>query len=309
MKVAVLGATGTAGRAALPALAAAGHEVRAHARTDEGAAAVTLPGARAVRGDTDDVEVLRGLVAGADAVIDLRVAVPPASRAALPWAWRDYVRLRATGTGRLVEAARSADVPRLVHDTVTMVYADGGDRTLDEDDPVRAPGALQANLVAERHLARFTEAGGIGVALRFGGFYWPSDEFSRQLMAAARRGRGMIAGAPEAWTSAIHTDDAGSALLVALTAPAGVYNVVDDEPLRRGDLLGVLAVAAGVPTVRPLPTWAMRAAPAPVRALVRSQRVTAERFRRLGWRPTVPSRRQGWPQAFRGVGAVEADRG
>jgi nucleoside-diphosphate-sugar epimerase len=309
MRITVLGATGTAGRAALPVLTAAGHEVLAHVRTDAGAAAVRSLGATAVRADTDDGEALRRLITGADAVIDLRVAIPPASRAALPWAWREYVRLRGTGTGLLVEAALAVGVPRLVHDTVTMVYADGADRELDEDSPVRASGALRANILAEQHLARYTSAGRAGVALRFGGFYGPSDKFSRELMAAARRGRGMVVGPPDAWTSAVHTDDVGSALLVALTAPAGVYNVVDDEPLRRRDLLAVLAAAAGVPKVRPLPGWAVRAAAAPVRALSRSQRVSGARFRQLGWRPSVVSRREGWRQAFLGAaGGIDTDR-
>jgi nucleoside-diphosphate-sugar epimerase len=299
MKVTVLGATGTAGRSALPILTAAGHEVHAHARTDAGAEMVTSLGATAARGDTDAPAVLRDLITGSDAVIDLRVAIPQASRAPLPWAWREYTRLRGIAAGTLVDAALAAGVPRLVHDTVTMVYADGGDALLDEDSRVLASGALQANLLAERHLARLTASGGVGVALRFGAFYGPDDEFSRQLIGAARRGRGMVVGAPDAWTSAVHTDDVGPALLVALAAPPGVYNVVDDEPLRRRDLLALVAEAAGVPRVRPLPSWTVRAAAAPVRALARSQRVSAGRFRALGWHPTIPSRRQGWPRAFR----------
>jgi nucleoside-diphosphate-sugar epimerase len=303
MEITVLGDTGTAGRSAVPVLVAAGHHVRAHARSDLGAAAATALGAEAVRGDTDDDLTLRRLIAGADAIIDLRVAIPPASRAALPWAWRDHIRLRGAGTRRLVDAALAAGVPRLVHDTVTMVYADGGEEPLGEDSPVQAPGALGANLRAERHLARFTALGGTGVVLRFGAFYGPADEFSQELMEAARRGRALVVGAPEAWTSAIHTDDVGPALLCALTAPAGIYNVVDDEPLRRRDLLAVLAAAAGVPRVRPLPTWATRAAASPVRALARSRKVTARRFRALGWHLRVPSRRQGWPAAFSALAA------
>jgi nucleoside-diphosphate-sugar epimerase len=298
MKVLVLGATGTAGRSAVPAFVAAGHEVLAHSRSDDGAAALAAAGATPFRGDTDDPGTLRSQLPGSDAVVDLRVAIPPPSRAALPWAWREYVRLRDGATGRLVEAALRADVPRVVHDTVTMVYADGGDALLDEDSPVSAPGALAANLAAERHLARLTAAGGVGVALRFGGFYGPRDEFSRLLMGMVRRGRVPLVGDPEGWTSAVHTDDLGPALLVALTAPAGIYNVVDDEPLRRRDHLAVLAAAAGVPTARPLPSWLSRVSSAPLRSLTRSHRISADRFRALGWRPTVPSRREGWPDAF-----------
>lgn len=299
MNILVLGATGTAGRSAVPLFASAGHTVRAHVRSDGGAAAMAAMGAEPVRGDLEDDHWLRRLVKGSDAVVDLRVAIPSTSRAALPWAWRDYVRLRDRETRRLVDAALHVGAPRIVHDTVSMVYADGGDAELDEESPVYAPGALAANLAAERHLARFTESGGVGVAIRFGTFYGPHDEFSRDLMRYARRGLALLFGRPEAWTSAIHTDDLGPALLVALTAPAGVYNVVDDEPLRRGDLIAILADAAGVKRLRTIPTWMSAMAGAPARALARSQRVRARRFAALGWRPTVPSRRQGWPEAFR----------
>ena len=297
MKVKVLGATGTAGRAAIPVLVAAGHDVFGHARTDSAAAAVAVLGDTPVRADTDDPDELRAMLTGADAVVDLRVAIPPATRAALPLAWREYARLRDTGTGLVVDAALRAGVQRVIHDTVTMVYADGGDAQLDEDSPVDATGALVANLAAERHLARLSAAGGTGVALRFAQFYGPDDRFSRELMSAARRGRALLAGRPEGWTSALHTDDVGQAVLVALTAPAGFYNVVDDEPLRRRDVLDLLAQSAAR-TVRPFPAWTSSLASAPVRALARSQRVSAARFRALGWRPSVPSRRQGWPEAF-----------
>lgn len=298
MKVTILGATGTAGRAAIPLFVAAGHEVLGHARSDSGAALLSSLEATPVRADPDDTDALRRLLTGSDAVVDLRVAIPSASRAAFPWAWREYARLRDDAAARLVDAALQADVPRVVHDTVTMVYADGGESELDENSPVDARGPLAANLAAERHLARFTEAGGTGVALRFGQFYGPDDEFSREFMTAARRGRALISGRPEAWSSAFHTADVGAALLVALTAPAGIYNVVDDEPLRRRDLLELLAQAAGRQRLRPYPTWMTSVASAPVRALARSHRVTAARFRALGWQPTVPSRRAGWPAAF-----------
>lgn len=297
MRVVVLGATGVAGRATVPLLVAAGHEVRGHARSDRSARLLEAMEAEPVRVDSDDPAGLDSLVAGSDCVVDLRVSIPPASRAALPGAWREYARLRDQAAGALVDAALRAEVPRVVHDTVTMVYADGGDAILDESSPVDAPGPLASNLACERHLARVTEAGGVGVVLRFGQFYGPDDVFSRELVRSARRGWVPVIGRPEAWSSAIHTHDVGHAVVRALSVPPGVYNVVDDEPLRRRELLAVLGDAAGRP-VRGLPQWTAQLGGAAVRALARSQRVTAERFRATGWRPTVPSRRQGWPAGF-----------
>lgn len=297
MKILILGASGVAGRSVTPLAVAAGHDVLAHVRSDTARSWAATLGATTVEGDPSDPARLRSWLRGCDAVIDLRVRVPDAAHASLPWAWREYARLRGRGCGEVVDAALAAGVPRVVRDTVTMTYADGGDRWLDETSPTRASGALAANLTAEGHLARLTAAGGDGVALRFGGFYGPDDEFSRELIAAARKGRSLVIGPPEGWTSATHTADIGPALMTALAAPAGVYNAVDDEPMTRHDLIGVLAEAAGRP-VRPFPAWTARLAASPVRSLTRSHRVSNARLRGLGWLPSVPSRREGWPAAW-----------
>ncbi len=298
MKVLILGATGVAGRSAVPLLLSAGHDVVAHVRRPAARRSVEKIGGAAVEGDSFDAAELRAWMTGCDAVIDLRVSIPGSNRAAWPGAWREYARLRGHECGRVVDAALDAGVSRVVRDTVTMTYAGAGDRWIDEDHATRARGALAANLAAEGHLARLTAAGGTGVAVRFGGFYGPDDEFSRELIAATRKGRAPIVGDPDGYTSAVHTDDIGSALLVALSAPAGVYNAVDDEPMTRATLLEVLARSSGRERVKAYPAWAARFASSPVRALTRSQRVSNGRLKALGWQPTVGSRRTGWPDAF-----------
>ena len=247
MKILVLGASGIAGRSLVPHLLAAGHDVAAQARTMARLRPPADAGATPVPADPTDPRVLRQLLRGRDAVYDLRVAIPPTTRAALPGAWRQYARLRGAGCGLVVDAALEAGMPRVIRDTVTMVYASGGDNWLDENHPARAHGSLAANLAAERHLARLSAAGGHGVAIRFGGFYGPGDNFSRDVIAAAMKGRALFTGPPDGWTSATHTTDVGTALAAALTVPAGIYNAVDDEPLTRRDLLDILAHAAGRP--------------------------------------------------------------
>jgi len=49
---------------------------------------------------------------------------------------------------------------------------------------------------------------------------------------------------PEGWLHPLHTDDVGTAVVAALDAPSGVYNV-GAEPVRRVDLLRGFADAAG----------------------------------------------------------------
>lgn len=208
MDVIVVGATGVAGRSTLRALTAAGHRTWALARGDAKADLVRTLGATPVQGEPEDDRTLRQWCRGKDAVVDLRVRIPGGTRAALPWAWREYRRLRGPEAGRLAAAARDAGVPVLVRDTVTMVYADGGEAVLTEDAPVDAPGTLAANLAAERHTAAFTAAGGTGVVLRFGQFYGPEDVLSRDLLpgpaearrwSSARRRPGTAPCTPTTW--------------------------------------------------------------------------------------------------------------
>jgi len=296
MRLLILGGTGVAGRSALRNLK--DHDVSVLARSASAAQAVEKLGAKPLTGAADDPQQLRRWLDGVDAAVDLRVRIPSPGRAMLPGAWREYVRLRDTAAGRLVDAAIDVGTPRVVHDTVTMVYADGGDAWLDEDARVDAPGFMAANLACERHLARLTAAGGTGAALRFAMFYGPEDGTSRQLVAAARRGFAPVLGHPESWMSAIHTDDVGTAVALAATTdglPAGVYNLADDEPLRRRELAAVFAEAAGR-RVRTPPAALARLLP---KALSRSTRVSSEKFlAATGWRPAVPSARAGWPAVF-----------
>lgn len=125
---------------------------------------------------------------------------------------------------------------------------------------------------------------------------------STETIRLARRGLAMVLGPGFAWHSALHTADVGPAVTAALKAPAGVYNVVDDEPLRRDDLTALLASCALRSRLRRPPGLAVPLAGAAGQVQARSQRVSAARFHDLtGWRPTVPSRRAGWPEAFQAV--------
>lgn len=297
MKILLLGGTGVAGRAALRHLR--GHEVSVLARSEAAARAVAESGGTPLAGDADDPAQLRRWLRGVDTAIDLRVRIPPPLRAVLPGSWREYVWLRDTAAGRLVDAAIDVGTPRVVHDTVSMIYTGSPSGWLTEDSPTDAPAFLAANLACEAHLARLTTAGGAGIALRFAQFYGPDDAMSRATVAAARRGFAPLAfGDPQAWTSAIHTEDAGAAVALAATTEGldgGVYNVADGEPLRHRELLSVLTAAAGRRVHAP-PRPLARLAPA---GLLRSQRVSSEKFRAAtGWTPTVHTRRTGWPAAF-----------
>jgi nucleoside-diphosphate-sugar epimerase len=115
----VLGASGVAGRVALPGMVRAGHEVLAHLRAERRADdVVSALGASPVRGEVEDPAQLARWLCRCEAVVDLRVAILPANRAALPWARREYARLRNHSCSQLVDAAMGSGVSQAVHDTV-----------------------------------------------------------------------------------------------------------------------------------------------------------------------------------------------
>ena len=70
------------------------------------------------------------------------------------------------------------------------------------------------------------------VALRYGFFYGPNTWYCSEGAAAGhvRRRETPIIGPGEGVWSFVHIEDAAVATVAALTAPPGVYNIVDDDP-------------------------------------------------------------------------------
>ena len=296
MRCFVTGGTGAVGSHAVPALVAAGHEVTALARTPDKAAALERQGATPVTVSLFDRDALADALSGHDAVANLASSLPPTWRFVQSRAWRQNDRIRTEGSATVVDAALDAGVGRLVQESVAMLYPDGGAGWIDEDVPADPFPIARGNLAAEASAHRFTEAGGIGVVLRFGWFYGPGARHAEEFLALARRHVVPVLGAPDTYVSSIHVADAGAAVAAALDAPAGTYNVVDDEPLTKRDFAAALAGAAGArPWVRG-PGRLARLLGDRTTSLTRSLRVSNARFREAtGWAPRYPSAREGWP--------------
>src|SRR5262249_60145061 len=80
--------------------------------------------------------------------------------------------------------------------------------------------------------------------LRMGAFYGPTAGHTRYILRMTRYGIAMIFGRPEAYQPLIWVDDAALAVVDALSrASAGIYDVVDDEPLPRQELAKPLSDA------------------------------------------------------------------
>jgi nucleoside-diphosphate-sugar epimerase len=295
MKVFVAGATGVVGRRAVPRLVAAGHEVTGVARTAEKSAGVEQGGGRAVALDLFEVEAVRRAVAGHDAVINLATSIPRGARAFLPGAWRENDRIRSVASAYLVDAAVAGGATRFVQESFAPVYPDRGDEWIDETTPLKVARYNRTVADAERAAAGFNAGGRSAVILRFGFFYGPDSGYTLDLIRFVRKGFVPLPAPARGFVSSVSHDDAASAVVAALGAGAGVYNVIDDEPMRRREFFDALAEALGVRPPRLAPAWLSVLAGSVGETLSRSQRISNRKLRtHVGWAPQYPSVREGW---------------
>ena len=297
MRIIVTGATGAIGRATVPRLVAAGHDVVGLHHHDHGAAWLRSTGAEPVQVDLFDAAEVGDVLRGADAAIHLATSIPPLAKMTKARHWVMNDRLRSDATRILADAAERVGVGQLIIGSITFNYVDRGDHWISEDDAVAAVFMPTASaLVAERRVTGFAATGGLGVALRFGQLYGPGSA-SAELVQALHVRKVPLVGAGTNYVSSIHTDDAGAAVVAALAAPSGLYNVADDQPMRSGDRLELQATVVDAPPPRRISAGlAKLLVGRAVHQLTVSQRVLNRRFRdTTGWAPTYPSIRDGWP--------------
>jgi len=291
----VAGATGVLGRRAVARLVESGHAVTGVARTGEKADLLRSAGVRPVRVDLFDRPAVKGAVEGHDVVVNLATHIPPMSKAALPGAWNENNRIRSEASSNLVDAALAAGAGRYVQESIAFMYPDSGDAWVDEDTPLDPPKLGESVLVAEAQARRFTASGGVGVVLRFGQFYAAEAVHTVAMVKAARKRVAPALGPKEGYLATIAADDAAAAVVAALDAPAGTYNVVDDEPMTRAEFAEAVARVLGTKPPRTLPAALARLGGENGRFYVRSQRVTNRRFKdATGWAPRFPSAAEGW---------------
>ncbi|HZN99539.1 MAG TPA: hypothetical protein VFB61_17585, partial [Gemmatimonadales bacterium] len=91
-----------------------------------------------------------------------------------------------------------------------------------------------------------------------------------------------------------HHEDAATAVLAALGAQAGVYNVAEDNPVRRRDLANGIALLLGVSPPRFPPRWATPLGGAVGPTLARSLRISNRKLRETtGWATRYPTTLEG----------------
>ena len=292
MRTVLTGGAGVIGRATVATLVDAGHDVAVVARSRAEHDLATRMGAVPVAGDVLDAESLEAAYAGADAVVNLATSVPVGPAAALSRAWRRHDRQRTTGVANVVEAARRAGVRRLVQESLSALYADQGDEWITEQSPVEVTSMTEPSAVGESLVQDYACGSRVGVVLRFGTIVG-NDRQTRQWLRATTSRPPARAGDCTGWAHVVHADDLGGAVLAALHAPSGVYNV-GAEPVGRDQLVQGCAQGAGIDSggVRGL---GLRVARPRLDVLCRSLRVSSDHFAaQTGWRPIRPRFDTGW---------------
>ncbi len=295
MRCLVTGATGVLGRRTVAALVAAGHEVTGVSRSPEGDELVSRLGARPLHLDLFDPGAVRTAVAGHEAVIDLATRIPPLNAMARRRAWSENDRLRTVAARHAADAAVAAGGGVYLRESLTLPYVDSGDRWIDEATARRHSAVTVSCDAAEDAAATVTARGGRGIVLRFAQFYAPDSGHTRDFLRLARRGLMPLLGPPDGHTSFVHADDAASAVVAALDAPPGVYNVAETRPARRRELAEVLARAVGRRRLRHLPTPVVRLVEPHAAPILRRHRISSRLFAdTTGWRPAHPDPLDGW---------------
>ena len=307
MRIFLTGATGVVGRRLIPMLTTAGHRITAIGRTPEKRERLERAGAAAVAVDLFDPAAVHRAVAGHDVVINLATHIPSSStRMFLPGAWRENDRIRREASAILVEGAIAGGVQRFIQESFAPIYQSAGADWVDERFPMRPARYNRSVLDAERAAERFSASGGTGVVLRFAGFYGPDARHVHEMIRLAEHGWAPLPGHADAYFSSISHDDAATAVAAALTVPAGIYNVADDEPLTRREYADALAQALDVPPLKLPPAWLARLGGSLGELLSRSLRLSNRKLRSAsGWAPGVSSARHGLTvvmSAIRGAG-------
>ena len=182
----------------------------------------------------------------------------------------EYRRVYLEGARNLLDVF--AETPVLFTSS-TSVYAQRDGSWVTESDPAEP-------LHESGQILRETEELVLdhdGIVARLAGIYGPGRSFLLQQVLA---GKAVIDPERDRFVNQVHRDDIAAALfLIAQRAAAGIYNVVDDQPILLSECYKWLAAELHLPTPS-------------IGAAIRSRkrgdsnkRVSNKRLRALGWAP------------------------
>jgi nucleoside-diphosphate-sugar epimerase len=311
MRVFVAGATGVIGQFLVPGLVAAGHEVTGSTRSALKANQLKGQGATPVIVDGLDRDgVLKAVMAAQPEVIIHQMTSLTSMRSLRNFDKTFAVtnELRSNGTDYLLDAAQQAGTRRFIAQSfIGWNNNRTGTKIKTEDDPLdpQPLAGTAKSLAALKHLEEVVPpAVPEGLVLRYGLLYGHGAS-DPMLEAVRKRQLPVIGGGTGIW-SWTEVTDAATATVAAVTRGApGLYNVVDDEPATVAQWAPFLASSLGAKPPMHAPAWLGRLLGGELAAVWMTEgrgASNAKARRELGWTPTYPSYRDGfpvWVEAFK----------
>ncbi len=291
MRVAITGATGNIGRAAVAALRERGDDVVTLSRDPAGARsklghAVEVAEWKNPARTTAPAKALTG----ADAVLNL-MGAPVEQR------WSDSAKRairdsRVAGTRNLVEGIAAAEPrpPVLVTQSGSGWYGARGDERVDESEPSAKDDFLADVVVGWEREARRAGDLGVRVAIaRTGVVLSPSGGALAKMLPFFKLGVGGPVAGGRQYLPWIHVEDEVAALLHLLDtdAASGPVNVCAPYPATNGEFSKALGRVLGRPAALPVPALALKVLYGDMAQIVTTGvRMDASRLRELGfeWR-------------------------
>ena len=207
-KIALTGATGFAGGPILQELLRRGHQVHTLVRRPvEGQFNASV---EVIKGDLDDVAVLRHLVADADVVVHVAGAISALNE-------NGFFKVNFAGTRNVFEAAAAGGVKRFVQ--VSSITA---------RNPELSPYA--ASKRAAEDFLQTQKTGVETLVLRPSAIYGPGDKATLPLLSALQKSIAMVPGQRHAKFSLVHVQDfARVVAAAAISHETGVLEIDDGQ--------------------------------------------------------------------------------
>lgn len=199
------------------------------------------------------------------------------------------------GMRSVLRWAEGGEVGTLAFTSSTSVYGQGGDQWMDEESD--AGGSSEGGRILRAAEVLLEEASGAArrrFVLRLGGIYGPG----RQWLVNRAMGGDDPEEGDDVFLNSIHVEDAVSSVWAvfegAVEVMGGVFNIVDDRPTRKGEIIQHLHRELRERGL--LPGQSEPPAPTRRRAGARPSRQLSNAKARtlLGWRPAYPDYRAGY---------------